>query len=160
MRPRLGQMQRLNPRNRAAATIAARTRLSCFGARAATRRSTARPSASTAPGLICCCLLCVHLCCSPVDVRLGHKKACRAVQKQRKAAQEQEKLTGHTCDVCGVPSPELFACPACGLTHYCSKEHQHDLCAVRVTYLTMTVQARAQESLPTSCARANRRSTA
>jgi hypothetical protein len=79
--------------------------------------------------LICCCLLCVHLCCSPVDVRLGHKKACRAVQKQRKAAQEEAETpqtSSPACDVCGVQSAEVFACPACGLAHYCGKAHQHD----------------------------------
>ena len=52
------------------------------------------------------------------------------MQKQRKAAQKEaaEKLqqVGPACDVCGVVSPEVFACPACELAHYCSKEHQHD----------------------------------
>ena len=62
--------------------------------------------------------------------RLGHKKECRAVQKQRKKREEEEeakvKPAGPVCDVCGVQSAEVFACPACQLVHYCGLEHQHD----------------------------------
>jgi hypothetical protein len=59
--------------------------------------------------------------------RPGHKKACRAVQKQRKAAQEEAReQVGPACDECGVQSAEVFACPACEMAHYCSQQHQHD----------------------------------
>ena len=110
---------------------------------------------------------CVHFLLFTMVVRPGHKKECRAVQKQRKAAQEEaekQQTSGPVCDVCGVQSPAVFACPACNSAHYCSSEHQHDAWFVRLTSkhtsvdLRICLQAGPQEGLPTSRARANRRS--
>jgi hypothetical protein len=69
----------------------------------------------------------------PFYFRLGHKKACRAAQKQRKAQEEAAKVAGPACDVCGVQSPDVFVCPACEMAHYCGQEHQHDAWFVLVS---------------------------
>ena len=49
------------------------------------------------------------------------------MQKQRKAqAAEQVTQADPACDVCGLQSAAVFACPACEMAHYCSEAHQRD----------------------------------
>jgi hypothetical protein len=75
--------------------------------------------------------------------RAGHRKACKAAQKARAAAeadpQNDDALTvGETglspagaCGYCGREAPGLLVCAGCHEARYCSAEHQRQAWFVR-----------------------------